>query len=97
MPQQGVVSMFKFGTNYGIWQGRLEALGIPFLFVTPQKWQREVFDSAVKGDRKAMSLSLARRIFPDMLEHLKRKKDDGRADALLIAEWARRQGVRRAG
>lgn len=92
MPKQGVASSFNFGANFGIWQGRLEALAIPFVFVTPQKWQKTVFDSARKGDRKAMSLDLARRLFPAMAEELKRKKDDGRADALLIAEYARRLG-----
>lgn len=90
MPKQGVSSSFKFGTNFGIWIGRLEALGIPYDFVTPQKWQKVMFDSMTKGDRKAMSLDRARRLFPDMSDVLKRKKDHNRAEALLIAEYCRR-------
>lgn len=88
MPKQGVSSSFKFGTNFGIWQGQLQALKIPYIFVTPQKWQKVVFDSMTKGDRKEMSLDLARRLFPWAELHL--KKHHGRAEALLIAEWLRR-------
>jgi len=90
MPKQGVSSTCKFCTNFGIWIGRLEALGIPFDFVTPQKWQKVMFDSMTKGDRKAMSLDRDRRLFPKMAEMLKRKKDHNRADALLLAEYVRR-------
>lgn len=43
-PGQGVSSMFAFGMNYGIWQGSLESYGIPFEFVTPQKWQKSILD-----------------------------------------------------
>ena len=90
MPKQGVVSSFKFGMNFGIWQGRLEMCGIPYDFATPQKWQKVIFDSMTKGDRKAMSLDRARRLFPDLRDRLKRKKDHNRAEALLIAEYCRR-------
>lgn len=90
MPKQGVASSFGFGMNFGIWRGRLEALGIPYDLVTPQKWQKVMFDSQTRGDRKAMSLDRARRLFPEMSDMLKRKKDHSRADALLIAEYCRR-------
>lgn len=92
MPKQGVASTFKFGTNFGIWIGRLEALGIVFDFATPQKWQKAVFDSAVrKGmDRKRLSLDRARRLFPQAGDLLARKMDHNRADALLMAEYCRR-------
>jgi crossover junction endodeoxyribonuclease RuvC len=92
MPKQGVVSMFKFGANFGTWIGRLEALAIPFDFVTPRKWQNVIYDSAPrKGmDNKARSLERARRLFPCAAGLLTRKKDHNRADALLIAEYCRR-------
>ena len=90
MPGQGVSSTFKFGINFGQWIGRLEALGIPFSFVTPQKWKKAMFDSMSKGDVKDMSRNRALRLFPEMAASLKRKKDHGRAEALLLAEYARR-------
>lgn len=90
MPKQGVSSTFKFGTNFGQWIGRLEALGIPFDFVTPQKWKKAMFDSMAREDAKEMSRNRALRLFPQMAEFLKRKKDHNRAEALLLAEYARR-------
>lgn len=89
-PGEGVSSSFKFGTNFGTWIGRLEVLKIPFDFVTPQKWKKAMFDSMPKGNVKEMSRDRAKRIFPKMTEFLKRKKDHNRAEALLLAEYARR-------
>ena len=44
------------------------------------------------GSDKNASIVLASRLFPSA--SLARKKDDGRAEALLIAEWAHRQRVK---
>jgi len=90
MPGQGVVSMFSFGQNVGTWHGILAALAIPYACPRPQDWQRGLVDKKAGKDTKAASLATARRLFPDA--SLSRKKDHGRADALLLAWWARRQG-----
>jgi len=86
MPKQGVASTFKFGTNYGWWQGVLEAHSIPYALITPQRWMKsDVLDS---GDRsKKHRLECARRKWP--AAPLSRVKDSGVADALLLAEYAR--------
>ena len=89
MPGQGVKSMFSFGENFGTWQGILAALGIPYVMPRPQEWQKGLVSPA-DGEPKGRSLAVARRLFPDA--ELDRKKDHGRADALLLAWWARRQG-----
>lgn len=93
MPREGVSSVFKFGVNVGTWKGMLKMAGIPYDEVTPQKWQKEMFDSVLKKgmDRKAMSLERARRLFPNAAGFLTRKKDHGRSDALLIAAWMKRK------
>ena len=88
MPGQGVKSMFSFGENYGAWQGILAALFIPFILVKPQQWQKGVIRPGDGADAKARSLAVARRMFPDA--ELSRKKDHGKADALLLADYARR-------
>lgn len=88
MPGQGVSSMFKFGSNFGWWQGAMEALGIPYELVRPQKWQKGVVPKKESKSDKP-SLLVARRLFPDVELHL--KKHHGRADALLIADWLRKQ------
>jgi len=88
-PGQGVVSMFTFGQNLGAYQGILAALGIPFTMPTPQQWQKGLVDHKAGPDPKARSLVTARRLFPNA--ELSRQKDHGRADALLMAFWARNQ------
>lgn len=91
-PGQGVVSMFTFGRNLGSWEGIIAAFGIPYLMPTPRQWQKGLVDQKAGEDPKARSLSTARRLFPDA--ELTRKKDHGRADALLLAFWASRQWAR---
>jgi len=88
-PGQGVVSMFTFGRNLGAWEGIISAFGIPFMMPTPRQWQKGIIDQKAGADPKARSLNTARRLFPDA--ELTRKKDHGRADALLLAFWASRQ------
>lgn len=90
MPGQGVTSMFSFGQNFGWWLGTLEALGVPVLLVRPQAWQKSlgVPKKAAKADKP--SLDVARRLFPSVDLH--RKKDHGRADALLLAFYANTKG-----
>lgn len=90
MPGQGVTSMFKFGENFGFIQGLLTACRIPYELVTPQKWKKEF---QITGDKNS-SIAVCKRLFPDVsLRRTDRcKKDhDGMAEALLMAEWARRK------
>ena len=90
MPKQGVSSTFKLGCNLGAWQGILSALGLPYLMPTPREWQKGLVKPSDGPDPKARSLAVARRLFPD--EELSRKKDHGRADALLLAWYAKQNG-----
>lgn len=89
-PGQGVTSMFKFGENFGFIQGLLTACSIPYELVTPQKWKREF---GITGDKNS-SVSVCRRLFPEVgLRRTERCRtdDDGMAEALLMAEYARRR------
>jgi hypothetical protein len=95
MKGQGISSGGKFMKATGRVIGWIEALGIPYEEITPQKWQKIVFDSGTRtGDNKADSLAMARKLFPSMIDRLKRKKDHNRADALLIAEACRRSSTK---
>lgn len=90
MPKQGVNSMFHFGENYGLIQGLLVAYSIPYELVTPQKWKKEF---QITGDKNS-SIAVCKRLFPNVpLRRTDRcKKDhDGMAEALLMAEYARRR------
>lgn len=86
MPKQGVASTFKFGVNFGAWQGILAVLGLPYLMPRPTEWQKGLVRKSDGPDPKARSLAVARRLFPEV--DLQRKKDHGKADALLLAWFA---------
>jgi Holliday junction resolvasome RuvABC endonuclease subunit len=84
MPRQGVRSTFTFGKGVGVVLGVLQALKIPWVEVSPQAWQKAVL-WGVPGEGKARSLLWARKIFPGvLLEMLRGRKLDGRADALAL-------------
>ena len=91
MPGQGVTSMFSFGENFGFIQGLLTAYSIPFELVRPAKWKKEFGCTKDKNT----SVAVAQRLFPQVsflrTERCK-KPDDGFAEALLMAEYARRKG-----
>lgn len=90
MPGQGVTSMFNFGQNFGFIQGVLTAYGIPFELVRPQKWKKEF---SITGDKNT-SIAVCKRLFPDVSllpTERSRKDSDGMAEALLLAEYARRK------
>ena len=81
-PQMGVVSAFTFGRSYGWLLGVLDALRIPYEFVTPQKWQKAM--GCLTGGDKNVSKAAAQRLWPSL------KITHANADALLIAEYGRR-------
>jgi len=85
MPGQGVSSMFRFGESVGVVRGVLGALKIPLLSVTPQVWKRY---HGLIGSDKDVARTKAVELYPNTSNLLSRKKDVGRADALLIASWA---------
>ena len=89
MPHQGVASSFNFGKSAGFIEGVLSALGIPYQLITPQRWKKEF---TLNSD-KQKSIDVCEKLFPnaDLLPTPKcRVKSDGMAEALLMAEYARR-------
>jgi crossover junction endodeoxyribonuclease RuvC len=82
MPKQGVSSTFKFGMGCGLLRGVVIANGVPVIQVTPTKWKR---DMGLDSDGEK-SRALALRHWPKCI-HLKRVRDHGRAEALLLALW----------
>jgi crossover junction endodeoxyribonuclease RuvC len=88
MPGQGVTSMFSMGKGLGVWLGLLAAFSIPTEVPTPQHWKKLMLDGMGKG--KDASRLRAILLFPHLSDKLSQKKDHGRADALLLAEYARR-------
>jgi crossover junction endodeoxyribonuclease RuvC len=88
MAGQGVTSVFSFGRSFGMIEGILAALKMPVTFVAPATWTRAIGRSPGKDASRARAMEL----FPDYEYFFKRVKDDGRADAALIAHWGRKHG-----
>jgi crossover junction endodeoxyribonuclease RuvC len=84
MPGQGVSSMFQFGRGVGMYEGALAALQIPVTYITPVGWQKAVSARSGKDGNRQRAAEL----FPAYAHLFARKKDDGRADAALMAWWA---------
>ena len=89
--------MFSMGMGFGLWLGICAALQFPIQRAEPGKWKRDM--GLKSGDDKAASVVLASRLFPSAsLFRTSRCTvgSDGRAEALLIAEWGRRSLVGRS-
>lgn len=86
MTGQGVKSMFSFGQRLGEIHGMLQTLGLDFIEVQPQKWQKYcgvLPKSGKPGIHAAIS-----KLYPDVQLLGKRGGVmDGRCDALSIAHY----------
>jgi Holliday junction resolvasome RuvABC endonuclease subunit len=83
MPKQGVVSSGKFMKNYGVLLGALATLKVPHEEVSPAKWQRAL--GCLSHGDKNVTKAKAQELFPSI------KCTHAISDALLIAEYGRRQ------
>jgi crossover junction endodeoxyribonuclease RuvC len=88
MPGQGVSSTFATGRGFGIWEGVLSALDVPYRTVRPSVWTKKVL-AGTPGEGKARSLQFAMRMFPgaEITPKGSRKPRDGRSDALCLAYY----------
>jgi crossover junction endodeoxyribonuclease RuvC len=91
MPKQGVVSAFTYGRHFGGFEWYAYMRGIKYIEVRPAKWKK---DMGLNSD-KINSIKLCQRLFPtiELVQKGCRKPHDGMAEALLIAEWKRRQVI----
>ena len=91
MPKQGVVSSFTYGRHFGGFEWYACMRGIRYEEVRPAKWKK---DMGLNSD-KINSIKLCQRLFPtvELIPKGCRKPHDGMAEALLIAEWQRRQNM----
>jgi crossover junction endodeoxyribonuclease RuvC len=85
MRGQGVSSTFRFGEQKGSIAMAIAAQGLPVHYVTPQRWKGHFGLSRDKG----VSRSVASQRFPQIAPQFARVKDDGRAEACLIALYGK--------
>ncbi len=81
MPGQGVSSMFSLGMSYWGAAGVVAGIGLPLNLIQPQAWKSHFRLDAEKD----LARGLASRMYPGV--DLSKKKDHGKAEALLIARY----------
>lgn len=84
-PGQGVTSMFRFGQSSGELYGLVVGLGLSVTLVQPQEWQRHHQIGASPDAARQRACQL----YPHLVPLLSRKRDQHRADALLLAAYGR--------
>lgn len=84
-PGQGVTSMFTFGRTLGFAHALAVAAEAPIHFVTPAVWKGRL--GLLKADKSA-SRERARTLLPQLAPEVARVKDDGVAEAALLAYFA---------
>ena len=84
MPGQGVTSMFNFGQTFGSIKGICAALNLPIFYVRPAKWKKHF---NLINSEKDVSRTKVIEMFPKISNKLSRKKDNNKADAILIAQY----------
>ena len=82
-PGQGVSSMFSFGRSLGVAEGVLAGNGLSLRYVSPAKWKKALGLSSDKGASRRRAIEL----WPEHAKAFERVKDDGRAEAALLAWW----------
>ncbi|KAJ0978970.1 hypothetical protein J5N97_014444 [Dioscorea zingiberensis] len=87
-PQDGKQGWWSGGYTYGMWTGILVASGFSVVPVTSHEWKNH-FALSRSSSSKDDSREVASALFPSLSCQLKRKKDHGRAEALLIAAYGR--------
>lgn len=89
-PKMGASSAFNFGAGFGLIQGALLAYSAPIRLVDPSVWKIHL---GLMGKNKDDSRFLAQITFPGKEYLFKRKCDDGRAEAALLAVWGAQWGA----
>jgi crossover junction endodeoxyribonuclease RuvC len=82
MPKQGASSGFKYGRVVGALEAVLTVSAIAITMIEPSKWKRHFH---LQGADKEGARGLAIRLYPGRHHFFARKKDHGRAEAVLIA------------
>lgn len=94
MHKIGEIATFGMGRGYGIIEGVVAALELPYELIRPVDWQREMFKGFPKAKTKELSKQVAKQLYPK--EDFKRTEKcknvhDGLTDAVLISEYIRRK------
>lgn len=92
-PGQGIASAFRYGRDYGVIVGVLDALGVPYRTVPPGVWHRAVVGGS-GDDPKARARAVVEARLPglDLRPGKRRKAHEGIVDAACLALYGREVG-----
>ena len=90
---EGRGSIARHHRAWGLLEGYCHGLGFQVVTLRAVDWQRAMKMKPIKDskDRKEASRRRVQDLYPDQSEHFTRVKDDGRAEAVLIALAARKE------
>ncbi len=89
-PGEGHAGAFAFGRSAGVLEGVCAMAGVPVVLARPDVWKRALKVTADKGSCRLM----AQRLWPAHAASFARVRDDGRAEAALVAFYGRTQWQR---
>jgi len=100
--RQSPATAFEMGVGFGLWRMALVASGVPRKIVPPMEWQKLILagEQRPRGcksrheELKLMGHNVAMQRWADntpLLVGPKGGRKSGRTDALLIADWVRRE------
>jgi hypothetical protein len=84
-PKESPIAAYSFGFGRGLWVMATVMLRFPLIEPRPQEWKGLL---KLPADKEAVRLRALKR-WPAAAEFLARKRDEGRAEALFLAEFAR--------
>ena len=94
LPGQSCIASFTYGQNFLLAKLIGFCYNIDTVMVSPMRWKKyyglKKEPNETKTEYKRKSVEKARELFPKAAELLKYSKD-GRAEALLIANWLKEQ------
>jgi crossover junction endodeoxyribonuclease RuvC len=91
---QGIISTFNTGRGFGLLEGLVAGLMIPYTVIAPQSWQPKLLGGVQGADSKAKARVVIGRLFPGLdlrASERARTPHEGKVDALLIGVFGLRQ------
>lgn len=90
----GKKQCFMTGFGYGLMQGIITSMNLPYQIISPKEWQKNVFNGINADNTKVASVLFCKRMFP--LEdwtptQRSQKEHDGLTDACCIAIYGLRE------
>ncbi len=85
-PTTGASASYYFGRGVGTLEGIFGERCIPITYVSPGTWQHAV---GIGVANKDTSLALAAKLYPAFETEFVFRKDDGKAEAVLIGHYAK--------